>query len=59
MMDVRKYAGKKVLIILKNGFQYTAVIPNFSGDNFRIKDKFGKEIEICSDYVAFLSEAEE
>jgi hypothetical protein len=55
---VRKYIGRKVLIILKNNFQYTAIIPEFENDEFTITDKFGKQIEISCDYIAFIEEKE-
>jgi len=51
---IRKHVGKKVLIILKNNFQYTAIIPNFSGSEFTLVDKFGKEVDISCDYIAFI-----
>jgi len=46
---VKKYVGKKVLLILNNGFKFTTVIPEFVGESFSITDKFGKDAEItCS-----------
>lgn len=51
---VKKYIGKRVLIILKNSFQYTAVIPRFEGSGFTITDKFKKRIEIECDFIAFI-----
>ena len=51
---IRKHVGKKVLIILKNNFQYTAVIPDFFGSGFTITDKFDKEVDISCDYIAFI-----
>ena len=44
--NVKKYVGKRCRIILTNNYTYTAVIPDFNGDAFTIKDKFGDEIEI-------------
>lgn len=55
---IRKYEGKKVLIILKNNFQYTCVIPNFKNSSFKIIDKFGKEVEIECDFIGYISEVE-
>ncbi len=54
---IKKYIGKKVLIVLKNDFQYTAIIPYFEGKTFTITDKFGKNVDIDIDYVAFIREA--
>jgi small nuclear ribonucleoprotein (snRNP)-like protein len=53
---VRKYVGKKVLVILKNNFQYTITIPRFEGSSFNVKDKFGKEVDIECDFISFISE---
>lgn len=52
--NVKKYVGKKVLIILRNNFQYTTTIPNFSGTSFSIISKFNEHIEIDCDYIAFI-----
>jgi hypothetical protein len=55
---VKKYEGKKVYIILKNGFRYTCVIPEGITDSFTIVDKFGNEMELSCDYVAFIREVD-
>jgi hypothetical protein len=51
---IKKYVGKKVLLILKNNFQYTVVIPDFHGSSFTVKDKFGDEVEISCDFISFI-----
>lgn len=56
--NVKKYIGKKVHLVLKNNFRYTAIIPDFEMDSFTIVDKFGKEIEITCDYISFLAEVD-
>ena len=53
---VRANIGKKVLIILRNNFQFTSIIPKFVGDSFTILDKFGKTINICCDFIASIQE---
>jgi len=54
--NVRKYIGKKVLVILRNNFQYTIIIPNFIGTSFSVKDKFGADVEISCDFISFIKE---
>lgn len=56
---IKKYIGKKVLIILKNNFQYTIVIPEFNGSSFSVKDKFGENIEISCEFINFIKEVRE
>jgi small nuclear ribonucleoprotein (snRNP)-like protein len=53
---IRKYAGKKVYLILKNNFHYTAQLPREIDKDFFIVDKFGNEVVISSDMVAFVQE---
>lgn len=53
---VRQYIGKKMLIVLKNSFQYTAVIPSFEGDTFQIIEKYGKQVPIDCSFIAFMEE---
>ena len=54
--NVKKYIGKRVLIVLKNDFQYTAVIPNLKSSSFEIIDKFNNKISIDCEYIAFIEE---
>ena len=56
---VRKYVGKKVLVILRNNFQYTIIIPNFNGSSFSVKDKFNVNVEISCEFIDFIKELEE
>ena len=53
---IRKYIGKKCLIILKNNFKYTTIIPTYEGSCFTITDKFGMEFEVDCDFINFISE---
>lgn len=57
--NIKKYIGKKVLIILKNDWQYTITIPEFVGSSFSVKDKFGEKIEISCDFISFIKEVPE
>jgi hypothetical protein len=50
--EVKKHSGKKVLIILKNNYKYTVIIPDFSGDSFSTRDIFNKEISIDCDFIS-------
>jgi len=54
--NVRKYIGKKVLIILKNNWRYTCLLPDFQGSSFSIKDKYGEIVEISCDFINFIKE---
>jgi len=56
---VRRHVGKKVLIILNNNFQYTAIVPDFNGSSFSITDKFGESIDIECNFISFIKEVEE
>jgi hypothetical protein len=57
--NVRKYIGKKVLVILRNNFQYTIIIPNFSGSSFSVRDKFNANVEISCEFIDFIKELEQ
>ena len=57
--DVKKYIGKRVLLILKNNYKFTAIIPLFESDSFTIRDKFGQEVTISCDYIAMIYEKED
>ena len=54
--EVKKYVSKKVLLILKNNFKYTCIIPNFEGDSFTVKEKFGNTISIDCEMVSLITE---
>jgi len=61
-MDIkvlRKYAGKKVYLFLKNNFRYTCVLPTEINKDFTIIDKFGKTIEISCNYISSIQEVED
>ncbi len=53
---VRKYAGKRVLLFLKNNFCYTCGLPKEIAQDFTIIDKFGKTIEISCNYISSIQE---
>lgn len=47
--DVKKYVGEKVLLILKNNYKFTVVVPEFEGHSFTFLDKFGQKVTVeCS-----------
>lgn len=56
--EVKKYEGKKCLIILKNNFKYTATIPSIENNYFSIVDKYGKEVSIDVSFIAMISEVQ-
>jgi len=51
---VKKYKGKKVHLILANGFKYTTVLPKEITEDFTIVDKFDNEIEISCNFISFI-----
>lgn len=57
--EIIKRVGEKVILILKNGFKYTAVIPDFEGSTFVIVDKFNHRISIDCDVVSIILPYEE
>ena len=56
--EVKKYEGREVTLYLKNGYQFTAVIPKLTGDSFTFFDKYGKEVTIECDYISMIYEKE-
>ena len=54
--DVKKYEGRRVLIILSNKFKYTAVLPKLNGTTFTIVDKYGHEATIDCDMIQLITE---
>jgi len=57
--QIKQYINKKVLIILRNGFKVTTIIPNFSGNSFNCTDKFGINMTINCDMISMISEGDE
>ena len=53
---VRKYAGKKVYLVLRNNFEYTTILPNEIDNSFTIIDKFGDSVDIECEYISFIRE---
>ena len=57
---VLKYVGKRVRIVLKNNYNYTAVIPpkdKWSGEkSFSIRDKFGETVDIDCEMIGVINE---
>ena len=53
---IKKYIGKKVLLILKNNYKFTVIIPDFDGNSFEIIDKFGQRATIECDMVSMIYE---
>ena len=56
---IRKYIGKKVLLVLKNNYKFTVIIPDFKGNSFNIVDKFGQKATIECEMVSMIYEKEE
>lgn len=54
--QVKKYVGKKVLLILKNNYKFTVTIPKFSGHSFEITDKFGQRATIECAMISMIYE---
>lgn len=51
---VKKYIGEKVLIVLRNNFKITCIIPNFSGTSFETTDKFRERVTIECAMISFI-----
>jgi len=56
---IKRNIGKHCKIILKNNYEYTAVIPDFNGTSFEIKDKFNKTTIIECSFIAFIQVQDE
>ena len=54
--EVKKYVGKKVLLILKNNFKYTVTIPQFEEESFTVTDRYNNRITIECDMISLISE---
>jgi len=54
--QIKKYIGKKVLLILKNNFKFTVIVPDFEGSSFNITDKFGQKATIECDMISMIYE---
>ena len=53
---IKKYIGKKVLLILKNNYKFTVIIPDFDGNSFEITDKFNQRATIECAMVSMIYE---
>jgi len=56
---VKTYAGKKVLLILKNNYKFTVILPEFEGHSFEITDKYGQKALIDCDMISMIYEKED
>lgn len=54
--NVKEYEGKRVLLILKNNYKYTCIIPSFEGNSFFIDDVFGERVLVDCDFIDFIRE---
>lgn len=57
--EIRKYTGKKVLIVLKNNFKYSTVLPMNIDETFTIIDRYGNELTIDCFMVGMIMESEQ
>jgi len=55
-MELDKYVGLKVKIDLTNGFYYEGIVISVDNNSLRLKDKFGKNIDISESAISFLRE---
>ena len=53
---VKEYVGKKVLLILSNGFKFTATIPDFEGNTFDIVDRYKAKVTIDCGMISLIVE---
>jgi len=54
--EIKRYSGKKCLIILRNDFRYTGIIPHFVGRTFSIIDKYGSSVTIDCGVISLITE---
>ena len=52
--SIKKYEGERVLLILKNNYKFTAIMPKITGDSFSIKDKFNNDVTISCDFIEMI-----
>ncbi len=52
--EIKKHIGKKVLIVLRNNFKYTIIIPRFEGSSFSVKDRYGENVTIECDMISLI-----
>lgn len=57
--EVKKYVGREVLIVLHNGFKFTVIIPEFSGDSFRAIDKYNKSVTVECESISMVYDKKE
>ncbi len=57
--NVKEYEGKRVLIILKNNYKYTAYLPEIKTDSFFINDVFGARVLIDCNFIDFIKEVKQ
>lgn len=53
--DLKRYEGEKVILVLTNGFRYTAVLPKIVNTTFIILDKFEQEVTIDCEIVKLIT----
>jgi len=53
---VCEYIGKKVMLILQNGFKITCVIPKTISNSFDVVDKYGQNASIECSMISMIYE---
>jgi hypothetical protein len=53
---IRKFCGKRVILILKNGFKYTCKLPELINKDFEVIDIFGEKVNISAEFVNLIKE---
>lgn len=56
--EVKKHIGKKVLLILKNNYKFTLIIPDFDGHSFTFFDKFDQKVTVECAMISMIYEKE-
>jgi len=57
-MELRKYIRKYVKVDILNGFYYEGEVISADDDSISLIDKFGKQIDIAINQIAFIREVE-
>lgn len=54
--SIKKFEGKRVEIILNNGYRYTTILPIIDNIVFSFIDKFGSKILVDGNYISTIIE---
>jgi len=56
--NVLKYAGRKVMVTLRDNSKYTFIVPKFNGFEFDVIDKYNRDMTISCDAIIAIAEVD-